>query len=222
MTSHVRPTPITDRLYDYALSVGLREPEVLRQLREETAKLRDGEWQTAPEQGPLLDLLIRITGAKQVLEVGTFTGYGTLWMALALPEDGRVVTLDIDPETAKIARKYWKQSQQLLKIGQLLGPAAESLDQFLASGMAGKFDLAYIDADKQNMDRYYEQCLELVRVGGLVILDNTLWDGKPADAAVTDAATVVIRNLNAKLYTDERIDLCFLPMADGMTICRKR
>jgi predicted O-methyltransferase YrrM len=222
MKSHVRPTPLTDRLYDYVLSVGVREPDVLRRLRAETAKLRDGEMQTAPEQGPVLDLLIRLTGASRVLEVGTFTGYGTLWMALALPEGGRVVTCDVSVEYTNIAKPYWKEAGVFNKIGLMLAPALETLDKLLAGGQAGGYDLAYIDADKANVVAYYERCLELVRGGGMIAIDNTLWDGKPADPNVTDDSTTAIRALNAKIFTDERADLCFLPFADGMTLCRKR
>jgi O-methyltransferase len=222
MKSHVRPTPLTDRLYDYVLAVGVREPDVLRRLRAETAKLRDGEMQTAPEQGPVLDLLVRLTGASRVLEVGTFTGYGTLWMALALPEGGRVVTCDVSEEFTRIGKPYWKEAGVFLKIGLMMGPALDTIDKLLAGGLAGGFDLAYIDADKPNVGAYYEKCLELVRGGGVIAIDNTLWDGKPADPSVTDESTVAIRDLNARLFTDERVDLCFLPFADGMTVCRKK
>jgi O-methyltransferase len=218
MSSHVRPTPLTDHLYDYALSVGLREPAVLRRLRDETARLPDGEMQTAPEQGPLLDLLVKLLGAKQVLEVGTFTGYGTLWMALALPAGGRVVTCDVSEPFTAIARRYWAEAGVAGRIELRLGPAVETL----AGLPAGAFDLAYIDADKANVVRYYELCLGLVRPGGVVAIDNTLWDGKPADPAVTDESTAAIRELNARVYADDRVDLCFLPFADGMTVCRKR
>jgi caffeoyl-CoA O-methyltransferase len=222
MTSHVRPTPLTDRLYDYVLSVGLREPDVLRRLREETAGLPDGEWQTAPEQGPVLELLVKLLGAKRVLEVGTFTGYGTLWVALALPADGRVVTCDVSEPFTGVARWYWQEAGVADKIDLRLGPAVGTLDGLIAGGQGGTFDLAYIDADKANVGRYYEQCLELVRPGGVVAVDNTLWDGKPADPAVTDESTTAIRALNAKVFADDRVDLCFLPFADGMTVCRKR
>jgi predicted O-methyltransferase YrrM len=222
MTSHVRPTPMTDALYDYVLAVGVREPDVIRRLREETARLPDGEWQTAPEQGPVLDLLVKLIGAKQVLEVGTFTGYGTLWMALALPAAGRVLTLDVSEEFVRVGRKYWQEAGVLGKIDSVIAPALGALDELLTGGAAGTFDLAYIDADKENVGGYYERCLRLVRPGGLVTIDNTLWDGKPADPVVTDASTAAIRELNAKVFKDDRIDLCFLPFADGMTVCRKK
>lgn len=222
MTSHVRPTPMTDRLYDYVLSVGVREPDVARRLREETARLPDGEWQTAPEQGPVLELLVKLTAARRVLEVGTFTGYGALWLALALPADGRVVTLDVSEEFVRVGRKYWAEAGVAGKIESVLAPALGTLDRLLADGAAGTFDLAYVDADKGNVGGYYDRCLHLVRPGGVVAIDNTLWDGKPADPAVTDEATVAIRELNARVFADDRIDLCFLPFADGMTVCRKK
>ena len=222
MTSFVRPTPLTDRLYDYALSVGLREPAVLRELREETGRLKNGEWQIAPEQGPLLALLVKLLGATKCLEVGTFTGYSALWVADALPPRGRLVCLDVSEEFTAIARQYWAKAGLADRIDLRLGPAADALDQLLADGHAGSFDYAFIDADKATYDRYYEQCLELVRPCGLIAVDNTLWDGKPADPAVTDADTAAIRALNAKLHSDERIDLCFLPFADGLTLARKR
>jgi O-methyltransferase len=218
MKSHVRPTVLTDRLYDYVLSIGVREPEIVRRLRDETARLPDGEWQTAPEQGPLLELLVKLLAAKRVLEVGTFTGYGALWLALALPADGRVVTCDISEAFTAIGRRYWSEAGVADKIDLRIGPAIETL----AALPAGSFDLAYIDADKENVGRYYERCLELVRPGGVVAIDNTLWDGKPADPAIRDESTAAIRELNAKLFADSRIDLCFLPFADGMTLCRKR
>lgn len=222
MTNFVRPTPLTDRVYDYALSVGLREPAVFRELREETGRLKDGEWQIAPEQGPLLALLVKLLGASKCLEVGTFTGYSALWVADALPPGGRLICLDVSEEFTAVARKYWAEAGLADRIDLRLGPAADALDQLLADGHAGTFDYAFIDADKANYDRYYEQCLELVRPGGLIAVDNTLWDGKPADPSVVDADTVAIRALNAKLHSDGRVDLCFVPFADGLTVCRKR
>jgi|SRR5579883_1309462 len=221
-TSHVRPTPMTDALYEYVLTVGVREPDVIRRLREETARLPDGEWQTAPEQGPVLDLLVKLTGATRVLEVGTFTGYGALWMALALPPAGRVVTLDVSEDFVRVGRKYWQEAGVAGKIESVIAPAVGTLDRLLADGAAGSFDLAYVDADKANVGAYYERCLRLVRPGGLVTIDNTLWDGKPADPAETDPSTAAIRELNARVFADDRIDLCFLPFADGMTVCRKK
>jgi O-methyltransferase len=218
MPSHVRPTPLDDRLYDYVLDVGLREPDLLRRLREETALLPDGEWQTAPEQGPLLELLIKLLNAKNVLEVGTFTGYGTLWLALALPADGRVTTLDVTDEYLKVGKKYWREANVEKRIDFIQAPALETLGTLPLEG----FDLAFIDADKQNAVAYYESCYRLVRTGGIIAIDNTLWDGKPADDDFRDASTAAMRELNKRVHADTRVDLCFLPFADGVTLLRKR
>jgi predicted O-methyltransferase YrrM len=222
MHSFVRPTPVTDRLYEYALSVGLREPEAFRQLREETARLPECEWQIAPEQGPLLALLVQLLGARKCLEVGTFTGYSALWVASALPPGGKVICCDVNESYATLARKYWAKAGLADRIDLRLAPALETLDRLLADGRTGTFDYAFIDADKANYDAYYERCLGLVRVGGLVAVDNTLWDGKVADPAVTDADTAAIRALNAKVFADDRVTLSFLPFADGLTLCLKK
>lgn len=218
MPSHVRPTPLSDSLYEYVLQVGLREPDVLRRLREETAELPDGEWQTAPEQGPLLELLVKLLGAKKVLEVGTFTGYGALWFALSLPADGHVTTLDVTDEFLKVGKKYWREAGVDGKITFVQAPATETLGTLPAES----FDLAFIDADKQNVVAYYELCYRLVRTGGIIAVDNTLWDGKPADDDFKDPSTQAIRELNRLLHGDTRVDLCFLPFADGVTVLRKR
>lgn len=222
MTSFVRPTPLTDRLYEYALSVGVREPEVFRQLREETGKLSEGEMQIAPEQGPLLALLVQLMGARQCLEVGTFTGYSALWVASVLPPDGQLVCCDVSEQYTDLAQKYWAKAGLSARIDLRLGPALNTLNQLLSGGWRGLFDYAFIDADKVNYDPYYEACLQLVRRGGLIAVDNTLWDGKVADPAVNDPDTVAIRDLNAKLHADERVSLSFLPFADGLTLCVKR
>jgi len=222
MSSHVRPTPLTDHHYDYVLSVGLREPEVLRRLREATALLPDGEWQTAPEQGPVLEMLLRLLNARRVLEVGTFTGYGTLWMALTLPPGGKVISLDVRPEFPAVGQPFWQEAGVSDRIDLRIAPAEKTMDALLAEGAAGSFDFAFIDADKENCVRYYEQCLALVRPGGIVAVDNTLWDGRPADSANNEASTRAIRELNARAFADERVHLCFLPFADGMTLAGKR
>lgn len=218
MTSFVRPTPMTDRLYEYVLSVGLREPATLRALREETGRLKEGEWQIAPEQGPFLAMLVQLMGAKKCLEVGTFTGYSAAWVASVLPPGGTVVCCEINDAYAAIARKHWARAGLADRIELKMGPALDTLRTLTP----GTFDYAFIDADKANYDAYYERCLELVRVGGLVAVDNTLWDGKVADPSVTDADTAGIRGLNAKLHADDRVSLCFLPFADGLTLCVKR
>jgi O-methyltransferase len=221
MKSFVRPTPLTDSLYEYVLSVSLREPEPLHELREETAELSEAEWQIAPEQGPFLAMLVQLSGARQCLEVGTFTGYSAAWVAGVLPADGRIICCDVNETYAAIARKYWAKAGLDGKIDLRLAPALDTLKQLLGAGRASTFDYAFIDADKANYDVYYEKCLELLRPGGLIAIDNTLWDGKVANPTVTDADTVAIRELNAKLLSDKRISLSFLPFADGLTLARK-
>src|SRR5262245_35978627 len=217
MQSFVRPTPMTDRLYEYVLSVSLREPPALRALREETAKLPDAEWQIAPEQGPFLALLVQLAGAKNCLEVGTFTGYSAAWVAGALPADGKLVCCEINETFASVARKHWAAAGVADKIELRMGAALETLKTL----PAGHFDYAFIDADKANYDAYYEKCLQLSRPGGLIAIDNTLWDGRVADPSVTDVDTRAIRALNQKLFADERVSLSFLPFADGLTLARK-
>lgn len=220
MTSFVRPTPMTDRLYDYVLSVSVREPAAFRELREETGRLPEGEWQIAPEQGPFLAVLVQLMGATTCLEVGTFTGYSAAWVASVLPPGGKVVCCEINETFAAVARKHWANAGVGDRIELKMGPALATLDAM--ADRAGTFDYAFIDADKANYDAYFERCLKLVRVGGLIAIDNTLWDGKVADPSVTDADTVGIRDLNAKLFADERVSLSFLPFADGLTLCVKR
>lgn len=222
MTNFVRPTPLTDKLYEYSLAIGLREPDVFRELREETGKLADGEMQIAPELGPLLAMLVQMLGTKNCLEIGTFTGYSSLWVASALPVDGKLICCDVSEEFTALARKYWTKAGMAEKIDLRLAPAMVTLQQLQSEGKCNTFDYAFIDADKSNYDAYYEACLQLVRPGGLIAIDNTLWDGKVADGTVNDSDTVAIRILNAKIYNDSRVSLCFLPMADGLTLALKR
>jgi caffeoyl-CoA O-methyltransferase len=195
---------------------------VLRRLREETAGLEHADMQIGPEQGQLMALLLELLDARRVLEIGTFTGYSALVMALALPEDGRVVACDVSEEWTSIGRRYWEEAGVAHKIDLRLAPAAETLQALLADGREGTFDFAFIDADKEGYDRYYELALRLVRTGGLVAIDNTLWEGKVADPSATDADTEAIRALNAKLRTDERVTLSLLPVGDGLTLALKR
>jgi predicted O-methyltransferase YrrM len=213
---------MTDRLYEYVLSVGLREPAAFAALREETGKLAEGEWQIAPEQGPVLALLVQVMGAKKCLEIGTFTGYSAMWVAGALPADGKLICCELSGVYAGVARKHLTAAGLMDKVELRVAPAAQSLAELLNTGHANSFDYAFIDADKGAYDHYYEQCLKLVRPGGLIAIDNTLWDGKPADPTVTDPDTLAIRALNAKLHTDERVTLSFLPFADGLTLALKR
>jgi predicted O-methyltransferase YrrM len=222
MSSSIPPTPLSEPLYEYALAVGLREPDIFRELRDETARLPEGGMQIAPEQGPLLALLIQLMGAKTCLEVGTFTGYSALWVASVLPADGTVLCCDVSEEYTTVARKYWAKAGLADRIDLRIAPALDTLDQLLADGRAGSFDYAFIDADKVNYGVYYERCLQLLRPGGLIAIDNTLWDGRVIDPAATDPDTVAIRELNAKLYADGRVSLSFLPFADGLTLARKR
>ena len=221
MNSFVRPTPMTDQLYEYALSVGLREPEAFRALREETAKLPDAEWQIAPEQGPFLALLVQLMNAKNCLEVGTFTGYSAAWIASVLPPDGKVICCELETKFATVAKKHWAAMALADKIELRMGPAHNTLAGLLGAGRKESFDYAFIDADKGRYNLYYERCLSLVRPGGLIAIDNTLWDGKVADAKVTDTDTVAIRALNQKIHGDSRVSLSFLPFADGLTLVRK-
>jgi predicted O-methyltransferase YrrM len=217
-----RSIGLSAKLHDYVLSVSLREPEILRQLREETAKLPMAGMQVAPEQGQFMALLVRLTGARSYLEIGTFTGYSTLAVALALPPDGRILACDVNPETTEMAQRYWATAGVAPKIELRLAPALETLDKLLSQGQAGRFDLAFIDADKANYDGYYERTLRLVRPGGLIMLDNVLWSGAVVDPKKNDADTTALRALNKKMHGDERVDLSLLPVADGLTLARKR
>lgn len=210
------------RLHDYLLSVSLRDTPVMRELREETAQHPQANMQIAPEQGQFMALLVRMLGAMKTLEVGAFTGYSALAVAQALPEDGNVITCDVSEEYTSIARRYWEKADVQNKIDLRLGPAVETLDALLADGHAGTLDFTFIDADKINYAAYYERALHLTRPGGVIAFDNTLWDGKVADASIQDADTEALRRLNEQLYADDRIDISLVPIADGLTLCRKR
>jgi predicted O-methyltransferase YrrM len=213
---------LTADLQRYMLDVSLREPDVLRRLREETARHPQAEMQIAPEQGQFMALLARLVGARRALEVGVFTGYSALAVALALPPDGQVIALDVSEEFTAVARRYWREAGVGHKVDLRLGPAIETLDGLLAAGQAGTFDLAFIDADKPGYDGYYERALALVRPGGLILLDNMLRGGDVADPGMSDPGLEAIRALNRKLHGDARIDLSLLPVADGLTLARKR
>ena len=217
-----RSIELTDRIYDYLVEVSVREPDVLRRLREETAPLEMASMQIGPEQGQLMALLVELIGAKRTLEIGTFTGYSALVVALALPEDGRVIACDVSEEWTAVARRYWAEAGVDHKIELRLAPAAETLDGLLAAGGAGSFDFVFIDADKEGYDAYYERSLRLLRTGGLVAIDNVLWSGKVADPEEADEDTAALRALNAKLGADERVSLSMLPVGDGLTLAMKR
>lgn len=216
------PLQITERIHDFVLSHSLREPPVLQRLRARTAELPDADMQIAPEQGQFMALLVELIGARRILEVGCFTGYGALWMALAMPPEGRLITLDVNADWPEIGRAAWREAGVDDRIEVRVGTALDSLDQMLRAGGAGGFDLAFIDADKKNYDAYYERALTLVRPGGLILLDNMLWHGTVADPANTDRQTEALRALSAKLHRDERIGLSLLPIADGLTLALKR
>ncbi|NEO32098.1 MAG: methyltransferase domain-containing protein [Symploca sp. SIO3C6] len=213
---------LDSELYNYLLSISLREPEILTQLRQETAQHTMSRMQTAPEQGQFMALLVQLMGAKKTLEIGVFTGYSSLAVALALPPEGKLIACDLSQEYTAIARRYWQQAGVADKIELHLAPAVETLDKLLAQGQADSFDFAFIDADKSNYDAYYERSLQLVRPGGLIAIDNVLWSGRVADSQVQDNRTKAIRALNQKLSQDQRINLSLVPIADGLTLALKR
>ncbi|MET0525463.1 MAG: class I SAM-dependent methyltransferase [Nocardioides sp.] len=213
---------ISDDLAAYVLQVGTREPDVLTRLREETAAIPQHGMQIAPEQGAFLALLVELLGARRCIEVGTFTGYSSTAVALALPENGQIVCCDVSEGWTSMARKYWAEAGVEKKVDLRIAPATETLDQLLADGEEGAFDFAFIDADKPGYDGYYERLLRLVRPGGLIALDNMLWGGEVLEEDTEDESTRAIRALNAKIAGDERVTLCLLPLADGVTLARRR
>lgn len=217
-----RSIVLTDSLYEYLTEVSLRESPLLLALREETASMSNRSMQISPEQGQFMALLARLMGARRCLEVGVFTGYSSLATALALPEDGRILACDVSEEWTAMARRYWRAAGVEHKIDLRLAPATQTLDGLLGAGRAGSYDLAFIDADKTNYLAYYERVLSLLRPGGLVLVDNTLWSGRVADPEVGDEDTVALRHFNEVLHRDERVDLSLLPMGDGLTLARKR
>ena len=213
---------VSPELGDYIRRVSLREPDVLRRLREETASHPRVSMQISPEQGQFMALLIQMLGARRTLEVGVFTGYSSLVVALALPEDGRIIACDVSEEYTSVARRYWREAGVERKIDLRLRPALETLNDLIVLGQAGSFDFAFIDADKENYENYYERCLTLVRSGGLIAVDNVLWSGRVIDAADQDADTRAIRAFNIKLQADERVWLSMLPIRDGVTLACKK
>lgn len=209
-------------LYDYLKSVSLREHPVSEALRHRTATYPMGEMQIAPEQGQFMALLVKLAQVQKALELGVFTGYSTLAVALALPPDGRLVACDVSEEHTAIAREFWAKAGVSHKIDLRIGPALDTLQLLVAAEETNTFDFAFIDADKANYDAYYEQVLQLVRPGGLIAIDNVLWSGRVADATITDSRTQRMRDFNQKLYEDARIDLSLVPIADGLTLALKR
>jgi predicted O-methyltransferase YrrM len=217
-----RTLTLTDTLYEYILAHGVREPPILARLRAATAALPDATMQISPEQGQFMALLVKLMGARRCIEVGTYTGYSSLAVALALPQYGRIVACDINAKTAAIARQFWKEAGVDAKVELRLQPALQTLQELLTAGGAGRFDFAFIDADKSGYRGYYEKLLELMRPGGLIAVDNTLWSGHVADASHTDADTAALRAFNDHVHRDERVDLSLLPVGDGLTLLRKR
>jgi predicted O-methyltransferase YrrM len=213
---------LSDELNAYLVAVGVREPEVLGSLREETASMPEARMQIAVEQGALLSMLVKLLNARRVLEIGTFTGYSSTAMALALPADGRIVCCDVSKEFTDIARRTWAAAGVEDRVDLRLAPALETLDALMAADGAGTFDLAFIDADKTNYRGYVEGALLLVRQGGLIAIDNVLWSGRVIDPDQTDEDTQAIRDLNADLANDERVDIAMVPIADGLTLLRVR
>lgn len=217
-----RQLNLDERLYRYLVEHSVREPQVLRELREETAKLPMAGMQIGPDQGQFMALLVKLMGAKRCLEIGVFTGYSSLSVALALPPDGRLIACDMSEEWTAIARRYWEKAGVARKIDLRLGQALATLDALRSGGGEGSFDFAFIDADKGNYLAYYERCLQLVRRGGLIAVDNTLWSGDVANPDNRKSDTVSLRRFNEALHRDERIDLAMLPVGDGLTLALKR
>lgn len=217
-----RTTPMSDELYEYLLAVSLREPPVLSRLREETAQMEEGQMQIAPEQGQFLRLLTELLGTRLALEIGVFTGYSAISVALAMPEDGRLIGCDPSVPWTDIARRYFREAgvEHKIELRNELGGSA--LDKILTDGGAGTFDFAFVDADKENYVEYYEKCLLLLRPGGVAAFDNTLWDGRVADPQEQSPSTLGIRALNEQLRGDPRVSLSLVPIGDGLTLIRKR
>lgn len=217
-----RTLGLNDSIYNYLLANSLRESEVLRQLREETAKHEWAIMQISPEQGQFMALLVEMLGVRRAIEVGVFTGYSALSVALAMPDDGKIVACDINPDWTNVAKRYWKKAGVEHKIDLRLAPARDTLLTLVEQGNGGSFDFAFIDADKANYEAYYELCLELIRPGGVIAVDNVLWGGSVADANVKDSDTQSIRRFNEKLHRDDRVSISLVPIADGLTLARKR
>ena len=220
MTS--RSLGLPDRIHDYVLRWGLDEPAILARLREETATHPHASMQISPEQGAVLALLVELLDARRCIEIGTFTGYSSLAVALAMPDDGRIICCDVSDEYTSVARRYWAEAGVADRVELRLGPALDSLDALLRDGAAGTFDLAFIDADKTGYLDYWDRCVELVRPGGVIALDNVLWGGSVADDDDDHASTRAIRAVNERVATDPRVRHVLLAIADGMTIARKR
>lgn len=217
-----RSIELDDRLYEYLLEASLRESDVQAELRQVTAEHAQARMQISPEQGQFMALLVQLMGAQKTLEIGVFTGYSALTVAMALPEDGRMVACDVNEKDCAIALPYWEKANVAHKIDLRIAPALDTLDNLIANGESGTFDFSFIDADKSNYDNYYEKSLQLVRPGGLIAVDNTLWYGRVADPEVQDKRTKRIRALNEKVRDDKRVMMSLLPVGDGLLLAVKR
>ncbi len=218
---------LTEEMHAYLLRVGVREPDVLRRLRERTASLPEHNMQIAPEQGAFMAMLAQLTGARRCLELGTFTGYSSLAVALALPPDGRILCCDVSEEWTSVARHFWAEAGVADRVELRLGPALETLDALLVDGARDSFDFAFVDADKTGYPAYYDRLIRLVRPGGVMLWDNVFQGGRVIDGQVIDdraddANVRAIRELNKRLATDDRVDIVMLPIADGLTLLRRR
>lgn len=213
---------LTEPIYNYLLAVSSREPEVLQQLRQETAEHPLARMQIAPEQGQFMALLVQLMSAKKILEIGTFTGYSALWMATALPPGGKIIACDVSEAWTAIARRYWEVAGVSHKIDLRLAPALQTLTYLIHQGNVGTFDFVFIDADKENYHQYYELSLTLLRPGGLMAIDNVLWGGRVAEPGPQDAETEALQEFNQKLSQDHRISLSLMPIGDGLTLALKR
>ncbi len=218
-----RSIGLSEALHQYLLANSVREPEVLANLRQETDRHPLSNMQISPEQGQLMGLLVQLIGAKKCLEIGVFTGYSSLSVALNLPDDGRIVACDVSDEFTSIARKYWQAAGVSEKIDLQIAPALDTLDRLLANGEAGTFDFAFIDADKNNYGAYYDRCFDLIRQGGLILVDNVLWYGRVIDPTMNeDQRTQAIKEINQQIYHDDRVQISLIPIGDGLTIARKK
>lgn len=210
-----------DDLYDYMIAHSVREPPHVAKLRQRTGELEQSGWRTSPEQAQFMALLAQIAGVRRYLEIGTFTGYGTLWMALALPDDGEIITCDLTDEYVRIGQPLWQEAGVASKIDLRIGPAFDVVNDMLRDGQAGTFDMTFIDADKETYPHYYEQCIELVRPGGLILVDNVFWSGSVIDSDDQRGSTRAIREVNERIRDDKRVAISTLPVGDGLTIARR-
>lgn len=215
-------TQITEKLHDYLMKISLREHEVLARLRLETEKLPLAHMQISPEQAQFMQFLIKVINAKYILELGTFTGYSALAMSLAMPDDGKLITCDINQERTMGAQHFWDAAGQKDKIELRIGPALETISNLLLNGYRGKFDFIFIDADKTNYVYYYEHALELISPGGIIAIDNIFWDGDVVDSENIKPQTREIRRLNTIIQNDQRVDISLLTVADGLFLVRKK